>query len=59
MRLAGGGVIVISRAGEPVAPVLIRATVRRSGRGSLRGQIRMARHYDEPHPGIASAFGMV
>lgn len=27
------------------------------GRGSLRGQVRIARHFDDPHPGISAASG--
>ncbi|MBT2380106.1 hypothetical protein J7E90_22920 [Streptomyces sp. ISL-111] len=55
---------MVSRAGVPVVPVpllvaaSVRPTVRRAGRGSLRGQVRLPAHFDDPHPRIAAVFGV-
>ncbi|ALU93562.1 hypothetical protein WQO_09435 [Streptomyces globisporus C-1027] len=49
--------VVISGVGDPAVPVR-ESTVRRHGRGSLRGQVRIAPHFDDPHPRISAAFGM-
>ncbi|HWU10124.1 MAG TPA: type II toxin-antitoxin system prevent-host-death family antitoxin [Streptomyces sp.] len=54
-----GEEVVISRAGEPVAKVVpLHPKVRRTGRGSLRGQIHIADDFDELPDDIAEAFGM-
>ncbi|MFG3134995.1 type II toxin-antitoxin system Phd/YefM family antitoxin [Streptomyces sp. NPDC048211] len=58
-QVATGEEVVISKAGEPVAKVVpLRARVRRTGRGSLRGQIRINDVFDELPDDIADAFGM-
>ncbi|MGN5637249.1 type II toxin-antitoxin system Phd/YefM family antitoxin [Streptomyces sp. AC154] len=58
-QVATGEEVVISKAGEPVAKVVpLRARVNRSGRGSLRGQIRIGADFDELPDDIAGAFGM-
>ncbi|MEV6262295.1 type II toxin-antitoxin system prevent-host-death family antitoxin [Streptomyces sp. NPDC051784] len=54
-----GEEVVISRAGEPIAKVVpLHPKVRRTGRGSLRGQIHIADDFDELPDDIAEAFGM-
>ncbi len=54
-----GEEVVISRAGEPIAKVVpLRPKVRRTGRGSLRGQIHIPDDFDELPDDIAEAFGM-
>ncbi|MFJ8924456.1 type II toxin-antitoxin system Phd/YefM family antitoxin [Streptomyces sp. NPDC102415] len=54
-----GEEVVISRAGEPVAKVVpLHSKVRRTGRGSLRGQIHIPDDFDELPDDIAEAFGM-
>ncbi|MFJ4842364.1 type II toxin-antitoxin system Phd/YefM family antitoxin [Streptomyces sp. NPDC088746] len=54
-----GEEVVISRAGEPVAKVVpLHPKVRRTGRGSLRGQIHIPDDFDELPDDIAEAFGM-
>ncbi|MEU5715488.1 type II toxin-antitoxin system prevent-host-death family antitoxin [Streptomyces sp. NPDC020403] len=54
-----GEEVVISRAGEPIAKVVpLHAKVRRTGRGSLRGQIHIPDDFDELPDDIAEAFGM-
>ncbi|MEU1347344.1 type II toxin-antitoxin system Phd/YefM family antitoxin [Streptomyces sp. NPDC005775] len=58
-QVATGEEVVISKAGEPVAKVVpLRARVRRTGRGSLEGQIRIADDFDELPADVADAFGM-
>jgi prevent-host-death family protein len=58
-QVATGEEVVISKAGEPVAKVVpLRAKVRRTGRGSLRGAIRIADDFDELPDDLADAFGM-
>lgn len=50
---------MISKAGEPVAKVLPqRPKVRRTGRGSLRGQIHIPDDFDELPADIGDALGM-
>ncbi|NED79285.1 type II toxin-antitoxin system Phd/YefM family antitoxin [Streptomyces sp. SID11233] len=57
-QVATGEEVVISRAGEPVAKVVpLRARVNRTGRGSLRGQIRIGDDFEELPDDIADAFG--
>ncbi|MEV6852845.1 prevent-host-death protein [Streptomyces microflavus] len=64
VQLVGGWPTVVSRGGVPVAPVpllvaaSVRPTVRRAGRGSLRGQVRVPARFDDPHPRIAAVFGV-
>ncbi|MEU8624289.1 type II toxin-antitoxin system prevent-host-death family antitoxin [Streptomyces sp. NPDC048669] len=58
-QVATGEEVVISKAGEPVAKVVpLRARVNRTGRGSLRGQVRIGDDFDELPDDIADAFGM-
>ncbi|MFJ9685411.1 type II toxin-antitoxin system Phd/YefM family antitoxin [Streptomyces bacillaris] len=58
-RVATDEEIVISKAGEPVAKVVpLRPKVRRTGRGSLAGRIRIADDFDDLPDDIADAFGM-
>lgn len=58
-QVATGEEVVISKAGEPVAKVVpLRSRVRRTGRGSLRGQIRINDGFDELPDDVADAFGM-
>ena len=60
-RVEHGEEIIISRAGTPVAKVVpLTRTVHRTGRGSLRGQLVMARDWDsrEVSDAIADDFGM-
>ncbi|MDW4896778.1 MULTISPECIES: type II toxin-antitoxin system Phd/YefM family antitoxin [Streptomyces] len=57
-QVATGEEIVISKAGEPVAKVVpLRPKVRRTGRGSLAGQVRIADDFDALPDDIAEAFG--
>ncbi|MEV0745259.1 type II toxin-antitoxin system prevent-host-death family antitoxin [Streptomyces poriferorum] len=57
-QVATGEEVVISKAGEPVAKVVpLRARVKRTGRGSLQGQIRINDDFDELPDDIADAFG--
>ena len=57
-EVATGEEVVISKAGEPVAKVVpLRPKVRRTGRGSLRGQVRIADDFDELPDDLAEAFG--
>ncbi|MFE3946153.1 prevent-host-death protein [Streptomyces sp. NPDC059118] len=59
MQMVGGDVVVISRAGEPVAGVLpSRPKVRRLGRGSLRGRIRIPANFDDAPASVTEALGM-
>ncbi|MEU5656203.1 type II toxin-antitoxin system prevent-host-death family antitoxin [Streptomyces sp. NPDC047737] len=54
-----GEEVVISRAGEPIAKVVpLHPKVRRTGRGSLRGQVHIPDDFDELPDDIADAFGM-
>ncbi|MEW2485916.1 type II toxin-antitoxin system prevent-host-death family antitoxin [Streptomyces sp. NPDC048411] len=58
-QVATGEEVVISKAGEPVAKVVpLHPKVRRTGRGSLKGQIHLAADFDELPDEIADAFGM-
>ena len=58
-QVATGEEVVISKAGEPVAKVVpLRPVVKRTGRGSLRGAIRLAEDFDELPDDLADAFGM-
>lgn len=64
-QLIDGRPVVVSRAGEPVPMVLPRPPlpppppkVLRTGRGSLRGRIRIAATFDDPPATIAEAFGV-
>jgi prevent-host-death family protein len=59
-QVAAGEEVVISKAGEPVAKVVpLRPKVQRSGRGSLRGQIRIADDFDDLPDEIADALGSI
>ncbi|MGW2655794.1 prevent-host-death protein [Streptomyces sp. NPDC001478] len=59
MQLADGQLIVISKAGLPLArPLTSRPQVRRPGRGSLRGRIRIADNFDDEPASVAAALGM-
>jgi prevent-host-death family protein len=60
-RVEHGEEIIISRAGTPVAKVVpLARTVRRTARGSLRGQLVMTSDWDsdEVNDAIAADFGM-
>jgi len=60
-RVERGEEIVISRAGRPVAKVIpLAAGIKRSGRGSLRGQLALAPDWDSEavNESIAADFGM-
>lgn len=58
-QVATGEEVIISKAGEPVAKVVpLRARVQRTGRGSLKGRIRIADDFDELPDDVADAFGM-
>ncbi|MFJ1545948.1 type II toxin-antitoxin system Phd/YefM family antitoxin [Streptomyces sp. NPDC088246] len=58
-QVATGEEVVISKAGEPVAKVVpLRARVKRTGRGSLQGQIRIKEDFDDLPDDLADAFGM-
>jgi prevent-host-death family protein len=59
-RVEHGEVIIISRAGHPVAKVIpLPRTPRRGGRGSLRGKLVLADDWDSPevNEAIADDFG--
>ncbi|MFD5186897.1 prevent-host-death protein [Streptomyces sp. NPDC058357] len=59
MQMIGGELVVISRAGEPVARVLRpRPKVRRLGRGALRGRIRIPANFDDAPASMTEALGM-
>jgi prevent-host-death family protein len=59
-QVAAGEEVVISKAGQPVAKVVpLRPKVQRTGRGSLRGQIRIAEDFDDLPDDIADALGMI
>ncbi|WP_449060959.1 type II toxin-antitoxin system Phd/YefM family antitoxin [Planomonospora algeriensis] len=60
-RVEHGEEVVISRAGRPIAKVVpLRTSVRRRGRGSLRGTLAMADDWDtrQVNEGIAGEFGL-
>ncbi|MFJ6184107.1 type II toxin-antitoxin system Phd/YefM family antitoxin [Streptomyces sp. NPDC092295] len=58
-QVATGEEVVISKAGVPVAKVVpLRPEVRRTGRGSLKGRIRINDDFDELPDDVADAFGM-
>jgi len=60
-RVEHGEEIIISRAGRPVAKVIpLEGRVRRSGRGSLRGQLTLASDWDseQVNDAIAAEFGI-
>ncbi|MFD3910545.1 type II toxin-antitoxin system Phd/YefM family antitoxin [Streptomyces sp. NPDC058603] len=58
-QVATGEEVVISKAGVPVAKVIpLRPEVRRTGRGSLKGRIRINDDFDELPDDVADAFGM-
>ena len=60
-RVEHGEEVIISRAGRPVAKVVpLPATVRRTGRGALAGQIILAEDWDSPetNDAIADDFGI-
>lgn len=58
-QVATGEEVIISKAGKPVAKVVpLRPRVHRTGRGSLRDQIRIREDFDELPDDIAEAFGM-
>jgi prevent-host-death family protein len=60
-RVEHGETVIISRAGHPVAKVVPLTEVRRrSGRGSLAGQISYSDDWDSPETNqqIADLFGM-
>ncbi|MFJ1577531.1 type II toxin-antitoxin system Phd/YefM family antitoxin [Streptomyces sp. NPDC088147] len=58
-QVATGEEVVISKAGVPVAKVIpLRPEVRRTGRGSLKGRIRINDDFGELPDDIADAFGM-
>jgi prevent-host-death family protein len=59
-QVAAGEEVIISKAGEPVAKVVpLRPKVRRTGRGSLCDQIRIADDFDDLPEDIADALGML
>jgi prevent-host-death family protein len=61
-RVEHGEEIIISRAGHPVAKVIpLAGSVKRSGRGSLRGQLVLAADWDSDavNQSIAVDFGLV
>jgi prevent-host-death family protein len=60
-RVEHGEEIIISRAGHPVAKVIpLFRTANRTGRGSLRGKLTMAKDWDSPeiNEAIANDFGL-
>ena len=60
-RVEAGEEIVISRDGHPVAKVVrLDTTVRRTGRGTLRGTIAFADDWDAPetNDALARDFGL-
>jgi len=60
-RVEHGEEIIISRAGKPVAKLIpLVRTVKRVGRGSLRGKLVLADDWDTPetNSSIARDFGM-
>lgn len=58
-QVAAGAEVVICRSGEPVAKVVpLRPPVKRTGRGSLRGQIHIAKDFDGLPQDTAGPFGV-
>jgi len=60
-RVERGEEIIISRAGTPVAKVVpLTHSVKRTGRGSLRGRLVLAADWDSPevNEAIARDFGL-
>ena len=60
-RVERGEEIIISRAGRPVAKLVpLAGSVRRGGRGSLRGQLVLAPDWDsdQVNESIAADFGV-
>ncbi|MCK1797189.1 type II toxin-antitoxin system prevent-host-death family antitoxin [Streptomyces sp. XM4193] len=58
-QVATGAEVVISKAGEPVAKVVpLRPSVRRTGRGSISGQVHIPEDFDELPEDVADALGM-
>ncbi|MFJ2092408.1 type II toxin-antitoxin system Phd/YefM family antitoxin [Streptomyces sp. NPDC087901] len=58
-QVVDGRPVVISRAGRPVERALPPwPQVRRPGRGSLRGRIRIPADFDYAHASVADALGM-
>ncbi|WP_101256203.1 type II toxin-antitoxin system Phd/YefM family antitoxin [Streptomyces barkulensis] len=58
-QVATGEELVIGKAGEPVAEAVpLRSRVGRTGRGSLKGPVRIPDDFDELPDDIADAFGM-
>ncbi|MFH8515026.1 type II toxin-antitoxin system Phd/YefM family antitoxin [Streptomyces gelaticus] len=59
-QVATGEEVVIFRDGEPVAKIVsLRARVKRTGRGSLKGQIHIREDFDDLPDNLADAFGML
>ncbi|MFB7912860.1 prevent-host-death protein [Streptomyces sp. NPDC056061] len=59
MQMVGGDVVVISWAGGPTERALPpRPTVRRLGRGALRGRIRIPANFDDAPASVTEALGM-
>ncbi|MFG3135500.1 hypothetical protein ACGFZA_04660 [Streptomyces sp. NPDC048211] len=57
--MVGGQLVVIGKAGRPVERVLPpRPHVRRPGRGSLRGRMRIPADFDYAHACVTDALGM-
>ncbi|MHC3815854.1 MULTISPECIES: hypothetical protein [unclassified Streptomyces] len=63
--MVDGRLIVISRAGRPVARALpsqpypqMPPQVRRPGRGSLRGRLRIPADFDDARASVTEALGM-
>lgn len=58
-QVAAGAEVVICRSGEPVAKVVpLRPPVKRTGRGSLQGQIHIADDFDGLPQDAAGLFGI-
>lgn len=59
MQVLGSRLVVISKAGLPVLRTLPpRPQVRRPGRGSLRGRLRIPANFDYAHASVTDALGM-
>ncbi|MFE4881012.1 type II toxin-antitoxin system Phd/YefM family antitoxin [Streptomyces sp. NPDC056701] len=59
-QVATGEEVVIFRSGEPVAKIVpLRDRVKRTGRGSLQGQIHIREDFDGLPDDLADAFGML
>ncbi|THA75019.1 type II toxin-antitoxin system prevent-host-death family antitoxin [Streptomyces sp. A0642] len=57
-QVAAGAEVVICESGEPVAKIIaLRARGMRTGRGSLRGQIRVHAAFDALPGDTAEAYG--